>query len=53
MPFLYGPRPALLQLGSGIPYSKITQAVARDAKLAVVLGLVLAAVAVAKALGLF
>ncbi|GIL95578.1 hypothetical protein Vretimale_1533 [Volvox reticuliferus] len=41
VPFLYGPKPALLRLGSGIPYSQITAAVQRDAKLAVWLGLAL------------
>ncbi|EFJ43553.1 flagellar-specific protein Ssa14 [Volvox carteri f. nagariensis] len=41
VPFLYGPKPALLRLGSGIPYSQITAAVQRDAKLAVVLGVAL------------
>ncbi|KXZ44087.1 hypothetical protein GPECTOR_74g701 [Gonium pectorale] len=53
VPFIYGPRPALLRLGSGIPYSEITAAVRRDAKLAVVLGVVLLLAAVAKLLKLF
>jgi hypothetical protein len=41
VPFLYGPKPALLRLGSGIPYSQITAAVRRDAKLAVGFGVAL------------
>ncbi|GLC46748.1 hypothetical protein PLESTF_000431900 [Pleodorina starrii] len=41
VPFLYGPKPALLRLGSGIPYSQITAAVQRDAKMAAVLGIAL------------
>ncbi|PNH10362.1 Kynurenine 3-monooxygenase [Tetrabaena socialis] len=53
VPFLYGPKPALLQLGSGIPYSQITAAVARDAKLAVVLGVALVLLLIAKLLRLF
>lgn len=36
VPFLYGKRPALLQLGSGLPYSKIVAAVKRDAAAALV-----------------
>ncbi len=48
VPFIYGSRPALLRLGSGIPYSQITAAVARDAKLAAVLLLALVAFAAAK-----
>lgn len=37
VPFLYGSRPALLQLGAGLPYSKILKAVRRDALAAAVL----------------
>ena len=37
VPFLYGARPALLQLGAGLPYSKILKAVKRDAAAAAVL----------------
>ncbi|KAG2449076.1 hypothetical protein HYH02_005825 [Chlamydomonas schloesseri] len=48
VPFIYGSRPALLRLGSGIPYSQITAAVARDAKLAAVLLLALVAFVAAK-----
>jgi hypothetical protein len=36
VPFLYGARPALLQLGAGLPYSKILRAVRRDAAAAAV-----------------
>lgn len=36
VPFLYGKRPALLQLGSGLPYSKIIAAVRRDAAAALI-----------------
>lgn len=31
VPFLYGAKPALLQLGAGLPYSQILKAVRRDA----------------------
>lgn len=37
VPFIYGARPALLQLGAGLPYSKILKAVRRDAAAAAVL----------------
>lgn len=36
LPFLYGSKPALLRLGSTIPYSTITAAVRRDSLLAAV-----------------
>jgi len=36
LPFLYGAKPALLQLGSTTPYSQITKAVARDSTAAAV-----------------
>jgi hypothetical protein len=36
VPFLYGAKPALLQLGAGLPYSKILKAVRRDATAAAV-----------------
>ena len=36
LPFLYGAKPALLQLGSTIPYSQITKAVARDSTAAAI-----------------
>lgn len=36
LPFLYGDKPALLKLGSTIPYSDITRAVRRDSLLAAV-----------------
>ncbi|KAG2495591.1 hypothetical protein HYH03_006191 [Edaphochlamys debaryana] len=51
VPFLYGSKPKLLQLGSGIPYSSITRAVERDSKIALVLvlaGLVFLAVKLTK-----
>ncbi len=53
VPFLYGPRPALLRLGSGIPYREITAAVRRDAKLAAFLLLAIALFITAKIFRLF
>jgi ubiquitin carboxyl-terminal hydrolase 48 len=36
LPFLYGPKPALLKLGSTTPYSTIIAAVKRDSIMAAV-----------------
>ena len=52
VPFLYGSKPALLQLGSGLPYSQIMMAVKRDAAGALVVFVAAVAFAVAKALHL-
>lgn len=48
VPFIYGSKPALLQLGSDKPYSVIYAAVRRDAALAAGLVAALAAWAVVK-----
>ncbi|GFR39880.1 hypothetical protein Agub_g382 [Astrephomene gubernaculifera] len=53
VPFLYGPKPALLRLGSGVSYSTITAAVRRDSLLAVGLGVLLLGALVGKLLRLF